>query len=123
MNNKKIGTKFERYFCSYLSVNGWWVHFISPDRRGAQPFDIVAVRNDVPVAIDCKTCFDKIFRLDRLEDNQKTAFSHWISKGNSRAYIIILHQSSVYAIRFERIFREKKIDLSKELPIISEVRL
>lgn len=123
MNNKNFGSKFEQFMCGYLAEHGWWVHFLSPDRRGAQPFDIIAVKDDIPIAMDCKTCEDHIFRIERLEDNQKTAFSYWLGKGNSNAYIIVLHKSSVYAINFEKICIDRKVDLAEEIPIIREVCL
>ena len=55
MNNKRRGTEFERQMCDILAKKGYWVHFIVPDARGAQPFDIIACRDGRPVAIDCKT--------------------------------------------------------------------
>ena len=45
MNNKDIGNQFEREICEILAKNGWWVHFISPNKSGAQPVDIIAVRD------------------------------------------------------------------------------
>ena len=39
MNNKKLGTEFEREAVTLLSQKGYWVHFITPDSRGSQPFD------------------------------------------------------------------------------------
>ena len=38
MNNKKKGTAFEKEMCDLLAIKGYWVHFIAPDARGAQPF-------------------------------------------------------------------------------------
>ena len=54
MNNKKIGSDFEKEVCKMLQDMGYWVHFITPDMRGAQPFDIIAAKNNRPYAIDCK---------------------------------------------------------------------
>ena len=45
MNNKIIGTAFEKEMCELLANRGYWVHFITPDNRGAQPFDIIAVKD------------------------------------------------------------------------------
>lgn len=100
MNNKKLGTAFEKKMCELLSKQGYWVHFISPDARGSQPFDIIAVRDDIAVAIDCKTCEDHIFRIGRLEDNQINAFDLWERRGNSLAYIAILHEDKIYMMHY-----------------------
>ena len=113
MNNKKIGTAFERYMCDRLAKDGWWVHFISPDSRGAQPFDIIAVRDGVPVAIDCKTCDDHIFRISRLEENQRFAFDKWISCGNSLAYLAVLHGGKVYMVYYKQLLSDGKVLLDE----------
>lgn len=113
MNNKRLGNSFERFMCNYLSDKGYWVHFISPDKRGAQPFDIIAVRDDVPVAIDCKTCKDHIFRIGRLEDNQICAFDKWLSCGNRMAYIAVMHDDRLYMIYYSQLKILGSIDLDK----------
>lgn len=100
MNNKKLGTAFERYVCQMLAQKGYWVHFITPDARGAQPFDIIAVKNRRPYAIDCKTCVSNTFSSNRLEENQKMAFERWIACGNMNALIVVEHNKSVYVIDY-----------------------
>ena len=53
MNNKKHGTDFEKRVVAKLAKAGdVWVHFLSPDERGAQPFDIIAVKDGVACAIE-----------------------------------------------------------------------
>lgn len=89
MNNKKLGTQFEQEFCELLKQMGYWVHFISPDRTGSQPFDIIAVRNNKPYAFDCKTCESDKFNISRLEDNQIMAFEKWVRCGNTDPIIAI----------------------------------
>ena len=93
MNNKKIGTEFEKYVCKILKYMGYWVHFIAPDSRGAQPFDIIAVKNGMAVAIECKTldAKQKYFSIDRIEENQRMAFERWIACGNLEPTIAVLH--------------------------------
>ena len=100
MNNKKLGTAFEKDVVEYLAQKGYWVHFIVPDARGAQPFDIIAVRNGVAVAIDCKTCVADIFNISRLEDNQITAFEKWIACGNTEPLIMIKHEGKIYSVNY-----------------------
>lgn len=123
MNNKKLGTAFERMMCRHLSQDGWWVHFMSPDARGAQPFDIIAVRNDISIVIDCKTCKDHIFRISRLEDNQIAAFDLWKRRGNLYAYIAVLHDDKVFMIEYEELIENKKIDLDVMEAYINGVSL
>lgn len=103
VSNKKLGTAFEREVCRRLAEYGYWVHFIMPDARGAQPFDIIAVRGGVPYAIDCKTCVAQSFSINRLEDNQVMAFDHWIKCGNSDPLIVALHNEKLYCISYSEL--------------------
>lgn len=114
MNNKKLGMEFEKRMVDLLAKQGYWVHFISPDNRGSQPFDIIAVKDCFAVAIDCKTCKDHYFRLGRLEENQIMAFEKWLACGNLTPYVAVLYNSNIYMIEYERLRRELKIDLDKE---------
>lgn len=114
MNNKKLGTEFEKAMVDLLAKQGYWVHFIFPDKRGAQPFDIIAVKDCMAVAIDCKTCKDHMFRLGRLEPNQIMAFEKWIACGNDAAYLAVLYKDEIYMISYERLKTEGSIDLDKE---------
>ena len=113
MNNKRLGNSFEQKVCDILANDGWWVHFISPDARGAQPFDIIATKDNVPMAIDCKTCDDHIFRISRLEDNQIYAFLRWKSAGNDFAYLMVLHKEKIYAVPYWLLKELGKVDLRK----------
>ena len=108
MNNKKLGTAFEKRVCALLSANGYWVHFITPDVRGAQPFDIIAVKDGRAIAIDCKTCASGKFSISRLEDNQIFAFEKWLECGNDDPYIFVEHGKEIYAISYLYL-RENKI--------------
>ena len=114
MNNKKLGTAFEQKICKMLNRDGWWVHFIEPKQSGAQPFDIVAVRNRRAIAIDCKTCVNAKFSIDRLEDNQIYAFEKWLRCGNEMPYIAVEHEDDVYMIPYGYL-RDKQSVKLKEL--------
>ncbi len=111
MNNKKLGTQFEQEFCEYLANCGWWVHFISPDMTGSQPFDIIAVKGGKAVAIDCKTCVAKNFSINRLEDNQILAFKRWHKCGNDNTFIAIKHENEVYICDFVRLWEQRIIPI------------
>ena len=113
MNNKKLGTDFENIMVDYLAKEGFWVHFISPDKKGAQPFDIIAVKNCTAFAMDCKTSKDHIFRISRLEENQIFAFEKWLSCGNTTPYIAVKYKDDICMIPYARLREEKKIDLDE----------
>ena len=113
MNNKKLGTAFEQEMVKILSENGYWVHFISPDNRGAQPFDIVAVKNGIALAADCKTCEDHIFRISRLEENQKMAFEKWLACGNIEPLIFVEYKNGIKVIKYTDLKRDGKVDLDE----------
>lgn len=110
-NNKKIGTAFERDVVRIFKNNGYWVHFITPDSRGAQPFDIIAVRDDEAIAVECKTLADskRYITIDRLEDNQIMAFELWRKCGNTKALVAVKHKGEITFIDYEKLKREGKV--------------
>lgn len=95
MNNKKLGTDFENKVVEELNGMGYWVHFISPDQRGSQPFDIIAVKDGKAYAIDAKTCKAKSFGMNRVEDNQKLAFDKWMRCGNSEPMFFVEYEDGI----------------------------
>jgi len=112
MNNKKLGTEFEKQFCQLLASRGYWVHFLSPDNRGAQPFDIIAVKAGEATAYDCKTCVADTFNISRLEDNQIMAFEKWLACGNTEPRIAVLHNDKIYLISYSHLKQMKKVRLN-----------
>lgn len=113
MNNKRIGTDFENEFCELLANMGYWVHFIAPDRSGAQPFDVIAARDDKAYAFDCKTCVSNTFNISRLEDNQIMAFDKWLKCHNKYAYIAVKHKGVVRLIEYTELKIKKSVKLSE----------
>lgn len=116
MNNKKHGTDFERQVIAKLSQPGnVWVHFLSPDERGAQPFDIIAVKDGVACAIECKTQDDKNkwFPLSRLEDNQKMAFEKWISCGNGEPIICVQYKGEIKTLSYTELKTKGRVNLDE----------
>ena len=101
MNNKALGTAFEKELCQKLQDHGLWVHFIEPNKAGAQPFDIIAVGNNIPIAIDCKTSARSVFPVTRLQDNQIFAFNRWLECGNEYAVIAVKYQYRIYFIDYQ----------------------
>ena len=110
-NNKKLGTDFERNVVEQLSKMGYWVHFLTPNEAGAQPFDIIAVRDGTAYAFECKTLSDKrnVFSIDRLEENQIMAFEHWLRCGNTMPYIVIGHRKRIIYVPYIDLKKEEKI--------------
>lgn len=86
INNKKIGSDFEKRYCEYFNKNGYWVHFMNPSANGSQPFDIIAIKGTMIVAVDCKTIVANRFSLDRIEDNQMMAFKKMNECGIHNTY-------------------------------------
>ena len=113
MNNKKLGTAFEREICQYLAKNGWWVHFIAPAANGGQPFDIIAVKDGDALAADCKTTVANRFSISRLEQNQIFAFERWLACGNDPPFVFIKYGAKVYMIPYSIIKSEEVIDLNE----------
>lgn len=113
MNNKQLGTEFENEFCELLAKKGYWVHFITPDRRGAQPFDIIAAKNNRAYAFDCKTNAGKWFNLSRLEDNQVMAFEKWLECKNGTPYIAIKYKQMIFCIPYLKVKYDGKVNLEE----------
>ncbi len=113
MNNKRLGTQFERELVEALADRGWWCHFITPNAAGAQPFDVIAVKDGKALAIDCKTSVDHIFRISRLEDNQIMAFEKWLACGNEDPVIAVKYMGGVYFVSYTGLKRDQKCDLNQ----------
>ena len=113
MNNKRLGMTFEKRVVNMLMEGGYWVHFISPDSRGAQPFDIIAAKDGVAVVGDCKTSKDHIFRIGRLEENQKMAFEKWVACGNTEPVIFVEYKGDVKMISYCDLKKTGRIDLDE----------
>lgn len=114
MNIKKIGTEFEKELCKVLALCGYWVHFITPNAAGQQPFDILAVRKGTPLAIDCKTCVQNSIPYTRLEDDQKTAFELWLIRGNNEPIVAVKHDEKIYRIPYTKLRNEGRVKLTDE---------
>ena len=111
MNNKKLGTAFEQRVCDDLAAKGYWVHFIVPDVRGAQPFDIIAAKDGIPLACDCKTCVAGRFHINRLEDNQIMAFELWLRCGNPDPVIAVEHLDEIHYLSYSELKEQRSIKL------------
>ena len=115
MNNKKLGNEFEVEMCDILAQIGYWVHFVVPDSRGAQPFDIIAVKDNKAYAIDCKTCVKDVISIDRLEENQILAFDMWMRRGNGVPIVAVKHEGSIYLVPYTDLKVFGKVALTDDL--------
>ena len=113
MNNNRLGHAFEREACEILAQQGYWVHFIAPDARGAQPFDIIAVKDGQAMAVECKTCVARSFNISRLEDNQVMAFERWIACGNGDPVVAVKHGDSIFWISYLELKKKTNIRLDE----------
>lgn len=114
MNNKRLGNEFEKEMCKKLNDAGYWVHFISPDVTGAQPFDIIAVKDNVPFAFDCKTAVKRWFPISRLEINQIMAFDKWIARGNGTPMIAVKYKDGIKIVSYWELKTKGKVDLEDD---------
>lgn len=114
MNNKKLGNNFEREFVELLASKGYWVHFMTPDKNGKQPCDIIACKDGTPFLIDCKTSAKKVFPFSRLEDNQVCAFEKFGSTGNSKRFVAIKFEDKIYFVHYLLLKNLKKVELTDE---------
>ena len=87
--NRTVGVRFENDLCDLLAECGWWAHNLAQNQTG-QPADVIAVKNNIAVLIDCKDCENNRFPLSRIECNQEGAMTLWEQRGN--AYCAFCHE-------------------------------
>ena len=69
------GRQFEDYVVRVLHEHGFWAHRIAPDESGQQPFDVIALKEDMSCVYDAKVLsIGKRFPFSRIEENQLNAF-------------------------------------------------
>lgn len=102
-SNKKNGNRFEADFCELLAEHGFWAHNMVQNQVG-QPADVIAVKNGVPILIDCKECETNRFSLSRIEGNQEGAMTRWEQTGNEHCYFAMkLRDGSIYMVHFDEL--------------------
>lgn len=104
MGRQRInGIRFERDLCLMLYDVGFWAHDMAQNVAG-QPADIIAVKNNMAVLIDCKDCANDRFSTERIEANQEFAMDMWEHKGNLFAYFALkLSNGDVFMLPFGQI--------------------
>lgn len=114
MYNKKLGNDFEQEYAKILSQKGYWVGFFPPKADGKQPCDLIAIKDNIPMLIDCKTCSTHLFPINRIESNQRQAFKKYQKCGNKKFILAIKYNNKIYEIDMRTIdFTQKNIDLGR----------
>lgn len=109
MNNKIIGNKFEKELAEILSKEGYWVTSITPKQHiGSQPCDLIAIKNNKTILIDCKTSKTHLFPISRIEENQWQAYKKYKKCGNKNFVIAIKYENKIYIIPLDIIKKERK---------------
>lgn len=88
MNNKTVGTEFEKEFANILAKHQFWVHRFQDNKNG-QPCDMIAVGHRHTFLIDCKNCEKDYFLLSRMEENQYNAMHLFELFGNDDGWFAI----------------------------------
>lgn len=122
MINKKIGNEFENEFANILYQEGYWVHLVTPKQHiNSQPVDIIATKDNIFYAFECKTLHskNKIFNLNRIEQNQILAYKKLKQTGNNNCYLVVKwNDKEIYQIHFQEIdFTKKSILLEDKYKI------
>lgn len=115
---------FERDMCKILYTLGYWAHRISKDERGAQPFDIIALKRGSIFALDCKTCSKPRFEIKRAEINQCLAFDALLKRTDAVCGFVCLYDDDIYLVPFEMVrsnIDNASIRLTQDLIWISSV--
>lgn len=117
VSNKKLGNNFEKEYAEILSNKGYWITFLTPKQYiGSQPCDLIAIKNNIPILIDCKTCKTHLFPISRIEENQRQAFKRYIKCGNINFVLAIKYNNRIYEINMKDIdFKQKNIDLEGKI--------
>lgn len=112
-SNKRLGNAFEKEYAEIMRKKGYWVTFLSPKQHiGSQPCDLIAIKNDKPMLIDCKTCKTHLFPISRIEENQRLTFKRYIECGNTKFILAIKYNNKIYEINMKDIdYKQKNIDL------------
>lgn len=113
MNNKVLGNSFEKEYAKILREKEYWVTFLTPKKNiGSQPCDLIAIKDDKPILIDCKTCKTHLFPINRIEENQRQAFKRYSKCGNTKFILAIKYNNRIYEINMKDIdFKQKNLDL------------
>ena len=101
--DKMTGKNGEQVLAQDLNAKGFWVKLIPNDARGAQPFDIIAVRQKLVLMLDSKVCGQKRFPMERVEDNQWLAFEKAAKRTCACIGLICWYNGKFYYIPYSQL--------------------
>lgn len=105
--NRTIGNHFEDELCCLLAEKGYWAHNLAQNQVG-QPADVIAVKDNIAVLIDCKVCQNNRFVLSRMESNQEGAMHLWEVRGNAYCYFAMkLNNGEIRMVHYDDICLRK----------------
>lgn len=110
LNSRNLGQQTEQQVAEYFSKNGWWVYRI-PSGLSGQAADIVMAKDGEAYLIEVKHCKNDRFVLNRIEENQKTAYKLFQQTGNKEHYVAIKFKNGTYLIHFMWIMKWLDEDL------------
>lgn len=113
------GKEFEIKMCNYLFKKGYYVIYMERAVTGSQPSDIVAIKDNIAILLECKNLENKngIFTLDRVEQNQRLSYKRFKECGNNGFYLAIQWKNAVYMVNFELLKHfDGSLDLKKLEP-------
>ena len=97
------GAEFERYMADLFQQNGFWALRIPKNERGAQPFDILAIKGDRIYAVDCKVCARSSFPVERVEDNQWLSMDIMQRRTTAIVGFAVYHDGMIYFIPYDEL--------------------
>lgn len=85
------GKVFEQKLCRHFSKQGYYVLYMEKGITGSQACDIVIIKHNIATLIEAKNLDNQtgIFNLDRVEQNQRLAYSKFKSCKNSNYVLAI----------------------------------
>lgn len=133
-SNRKMGNDFEKEFCELMSEEGYWVHLMTQDNAG-QPADVIAVKNGIPILVDCKNCENEVFDLRRIEGNQITAMQLWRECGNWHCWFAVKWKGEIRIVTLTdilewlpkynnvpvEVFERKSVPISMQLALMEVI--
>ena len=87
-SNESEGALWEKEVIEHYRSDGWMAIFIPKSPDGGQPCDIIALKDEEAILIECKVCTTDSLYLGRIEDNQLATMRLAEKTGNSgRIYV------------------------------------
>ena len=87
-SNESEGALWEKEVIEHYRSDGWMAIFFPKSPDGGQPCDIIALKDEEALLIECKVCTTDNLYLGRIEDNQLATMRLAEKTGNiGRIYV------------------------------------